>query len=86
MDNDSTQPSTATVKISKPLEPDGLNLSTWMYDTVNCSITKNCVEAFRRPLPGTKTNAAAMNLLTSGTPEEFHPEITALSSAFEAMT
>ncbi len=40
LDNDQTQPSTATVKITKPLEPDGLNLSTWMYDTVNCSITK----------------------------------------------
>jgi len=86
LDDDKTQPSTATVKVSQPLQPDGLNLSTWLYDTINCGITKNCVEAFKKPMPGTKANAAAISLLTSGTPGEFHAEITACSSACEALT
>ena len=46
LEDDKTQPSTATVKVSLPLQPDGLNLPTWLYDTINCGITKNCVEAF----------------------------------------
>ncbi len=85
LDEDKTQPSTATVRISQPLQPDGLNLSTWLYDTINCGITKNCVEAFKAPMPGTRANAAAVSLLTSGTPAEFHAEITACSSAWEAL-
>jgi hypothetical protein len=85
MDNDSTQPSTATVKVTKPLEPDGTNLSAWMFDAINCSVTKNCAEAFRKPLPGTKANAAAMSILISSTPDDFHTEITAFPSAYEAL-
>ena len=85
LDDDKTQPSTATVKVSQPLQPDGLNLPTWLYDTINCGITKNCVEAFKNSMPGTRANAAAVSLLTSSTPVEFHAEITACASACEAL-
>jgi hypothetical protein len=85
MGEDKTQPSSANVKVANPLEPDGLNLSIWMYDTYTCSVSKNCSEAFQGPMPGTKANAAAMNLLISSTPGEYHADITCFPSAYEAM-
>jgi hypothetical protein len=36
-------------------------------------------------MPGTKANAAAMNLLISSTPGEYHADITCFPSAYEAM-
>lgn len=57
-----------------------------MYDIINCGISKNCVEAFQRPLPGTRSNSAAIHLLASSTPGEFHWEITFCPSAFHALT
>ncbi len=83
---DKTDPSTATVKVSQPLQSDGLNLPVWLYDLINCGISKNCVEAFKDPIPGTKANSAAINLLTSSTPGEFHWEITACPSACDALS
>ncbi len=41
--------------------------------------------AFKKPMPGTKANAAAIGLLTAGTPEAFHSDITACGSACEAL-
>ena len=84
LDQDQTQPTTAAVKVSQPLQPDGLNLSSWMYDVVNCGVTKNCVEALKQPMPGTRANAAAMTLLISSTPADFHSELTSFPSACEA--
>lgn len=85
LEEDTTQPSTATVKVSQPLQEDGLNTPTWFYDVINCGITKNCVEAFKNPMPRTKANAAALALLISSTPGEFHSEITACPSACDAL-
>jgi hypothetical protein len=60
-------------KGGKSLEPDGLNLSIWMYDTYTCSVSKNCSEAFQGPMPGTKANVGRMNLLISMQHlEEYH--------------
>lgn len=82
---DRTDPSTANVKFSQPLQPDGLNLPVWLYDVINCGISKNCVEAFKDPLHGTKANSAAINLLTSSTAGEFHSEIASCPSTCDAL-
>lgn len=83
--SDTTQPSTTTVEVFQPLQPDGLNLHVWMYDIINCGIINNCVEAFQKSMPGTRSNLAAIHLLTSSTPSKFHWEITSCPSAFDAL-
>ena len=68
---DKTKPSTSSVKVSQVLDSDGLNLNPWLYDLVNCGITKECIEAFQHPMPYTKANSAALHLLLSSIPKEF---------------
>jgi hypothetical protein len=81
---DKTKPSTSSVKVSQVLDNDGLNLNPWLYDLVNCGITKECIEAFQHPMPYTKANSAALHLLLSSIPKEFGYHV-ARMTAFEAL-
>ena len=66
--DDSTRPSAANVKVSQVLQNGGDNFQVWMYELIHAAISKECVEAFQKPLPCTRANAAAIMLLTSSTP------------------
>lgn len=82
--NDTTKSSTSSVKVSQSLDGDGLNLSHWLYDLINCGITKDCIEAFQRPGPGTKASSATLHLLISSIPNDFARHVTR-KSAYDAL-
>ena len=83
--DDSTRPSAANVKVSQVLQNGGDNFQVWMYELIHAAISKECVEAFQKPLPCTRANAAAIMLLTSSTPVEWGPIITTKPSAYAAL-
>lgn len=56
-----------------------------MYDLINCAFSNECVEAFQKPMPGTRATSAFINLLTSSIPGEFAWEITTCPSACDAL-
>lgn len=85
LENDTTKPSTSNVKVSQPLTKDGVNLRPWLYDFINCAITKECIEALQKPLPRTRANSAAIHLLISSTPSEFSWYLASCGSAYAAL-
>jgi hypothetical protein len=84
--DDTTKPSTANVKVSCILDRKGGNFRKWMTDMVVATINKDCAEAIQRPLPNTRANAAALQLITSSIPEDWEPEGDAKHIAFETLT
>ena len=84
MDDDPTNPSTSSVRMSQNLDPDGVNVNPWVYDFVNCCITKQCVEAIKKPLPRTKANSAALGLLLSSIPKALTYQV-ARMNAYDAL-
>jgi hypothetical protein len=84
--DDSTKPSTANVKVSCMLDRNGANVRKWMTEMVVAAINKDCTEAIQKPLPHTRANAAALQLITSSIPEDWEPEGTAKHVAFDALT
>jgi hypothetical protein len=68
--DDSKKPSTANVKVSCMLDRNGANVRKWMTDMVVAAINKDCTEAIQKPLPNTRANAAALQLITSSIPED----------------
>jgi hypothetical protein len=84
LDGDKTNPTSAAVRVSQTLDPDGLNLNPWMYDLVNCGIAKQCIEAFKSPLPATKANSAALHLILSSIPKELTYQV-ARMTAYDAL-
>lgn len=85
MANDTTYPSTTTAKVFQPRQGDGIYLNAWPYDNINCGITKECVYAFQRPMPGTRANAAAVHLLVRSTLSESSYQIATNPSANDAL-
>jgi hypothetical protein len=84
--DDTTKPSTANVKVSCMLDRNGGNIRKWMTEVVVAAINKDCTEAIQKPLPNTRANAAALQLITSSIPADWEPEGTAKHVAFEALT
>jgi hypothetical protein len=84
--DDTTKPSTANVKVSCTLDRKGGNFRKWMTEIVVATINKDCAEAIQRPLPNTRANAAALQLITSSIPEDWEPEGDAKHIAFETLT
>jgi hypothetical protein len=84
--DDSTKPSTANVKVSCMLDRNGANVRKWMTEMVVAAINKDCTEAIQKPLPNTRANAAALQLITSSIPEDWEPEGSAKHVAFDALT
>jgi transposase InsO family protein len=84
--DDTTKPSTANVKVSCTLDRKGGNFRKWMTEMVVATINKDCAEAIQRPLPNTRANAAALQLITSSIPEDWEPEGDAKHIAFETLT
>lgn len=82
---DTTKPSTTNVKVAHPLLKDGWNFKSWLYDLTTAAIHKECTEAFQKPLPFTRANAAAMMLITGSVPVEWSPMLTMKPSAFDAL-
>jgi hypothetical protein len=84
--DDTTKPSTANVKVSCIMDRKGGNFRKWMTEMVVATINKDCAEAIQRPLPNTRANAAALQLITSSIPEDWEPEGDAKHIAFETLT
>ena len=82
---DTTRPTTATVKMTHCLEPTGDNFRLWTYDLVTSCVVKECIEAIQKPLPKTRANAAALMLILSSTPKQWGGAIALQPSAFEAL-
>ena len=70
LQNDTTRPSSANIKVAQTLMKNGYNYRVWMYALLTAAISKDCVEALQSPLPSTRANAAAMMLITDSVPEE----------------
>jgi hypothetical protein len=84
--DDTTKPSTANVKVSCTLDRKGGNFRKWITEMVVATINKDCAEAIQRPLPNTRANAAALQLITSSIPEDWEPEGDAKHIAYETLT
>jgi hypothetical protein len=84
--DDTTKPSTANVKVSCMLDRNGGNVRKWMTEMVVAAINKDCTEAIQKPLPNTRANAAALQLITSSIPADWEPEGSAKHVAFDALT
>jgi hypothetical protein len=84
LERDPTNPTAAAIKVSQPLEPDGLNLNPWIHDLVNCAIAKQCIDALKKPLPATKANSAALHLILSSIPKEL-TYLAARMTAYDAL-
>jgi hypothetical protein len=84
--DDNTKPSTANVKVSCMLDRNGANIRKWMTEMVVAAINKDCAEAIQKPLPNTRLNATALQLITSSIPKDWEPEGSAKHVAFEALT
>jgi hypothetical protein len=84
--DDTTKPSTANVKVSCMLDRNGGNIRKWMTEVVVAAINKDCTEAIQKPLPNTRANAAALQLITSSIPADWEPEGSAKHVAFDALT
>ena len=83
--HDKTKTSTANVKVAQSLLRDGTNTVDWFNHLVNAGITKECVEAFHTPMPGTRANAAAITLISSSTPSDWSNVVAGMSSAADAL-
>ena len=83
--NDETKPNNSNVKVAQPLQRSGNNVRVWVSHVINAGIMKECQEAFQKPMPGTKANAAALSLLTSSTPEDWGSAIVSQPSAYDAL-
>jgi transposase InsO family protein len=86
LQNDTTRPSSANIKVAQTLMKNGYNYRVWMYALLTAAISKDCVEALQSPLPSTRANAAAMMLITDSVPEEWAVACTLQPSAFDALT
>lgn len=67
--NDTTKPSASSVKVSQTLDSDGLN--PCLYNRSFVGSPRSALRLFKKPMPRTKANSAALHLLISSTPKEF---------------
>ena len=82
---DTTRPSTSNVKVAQSLMRDGRNVKVWAMYLINAGITKECVECFQSPMPGTRADAAGLMLISTSTPEDWGPALVSMPSAFDAL-
>lgn len=85
VDGDPTKPSTSNVKVAHPLKADGSNISQWLNDVAVAVINKECAEVLQKPMPNTRGNAAALQLITGSIPEDWTLEGTAKFVAYDAL-
>jgi hypothetical protein len=63
---------------------DGTNLPMWKKALFAACVSKGCLIALETPMPGEPEDFAAMFLILSSVPEEWHYSLTAIDTAYEA--
>jgi hypothetical protein len=63
---------------------DGTNLPMWKKALFAACVSKGCLIALETPMPGEPEDFAAMFLILSSVPEEWHYSLTAIDTAYDA--